>query len=238
MAAILVYAGVKSYQKFQTKKANSTAENQKKSRKNRKSISSLVIPSVASAHIIPGYEETMEDSQPPQYELYEEKALFTTPIYTAQYSPDTLGAPTRMAPPPPVMLGLTLCESPVTPTSELDADSEIDFRGSSGEELREDCPVYRLSQAFEIASEEPFDEPTSPAPLHVVKRDTSPLPPLDEEPGMTYSSDENEDCDERHRVPERSTYLEVPRSAEQLWYFEPPPIPPKSPARKLRAVSN
>lgn len=238
MAAILVYAGVKGYRKYQAKRANSSAGNEKKSRKNRKSISDLVIPSITSANIFPASDETTDDSQPPQYELYEKKASFEPPNYTAPYSLDGIGAPTRTAPPPPVMLGLTLCESPITPTSELDGDSPIDFRSSSRSELQGPSPVDRLSQAFETAGDESFAEPMSPAPLHVVKRGSSPLPPLDEEPDMTYSSDESEDCEETHHAPERSTYLEVPKSAEELLDFEPPPIPPKSPARRLRVVPN
>jgi len=235
MAAILVYAGVKGYQKYQTKKANSSAGSQNKSRKNRKSISSLVIPSVASAHIIPGSEEYSDDLQPPQYALYEKEASFETPYYTAPFSPDSIGIPTRSAPPPPVMLGITLCESPITPTS-VDDNSPVESRSSYRSEIQGDSSFDCSNEVFELAGDDPFLEPMSPAPLNVVKRSSSPLPQLHEEPDMTYSSDENEDCEESHRPRERSTYLEVPRSATDLLDFEPPPIPPKSPARKARVI--
>jgi len=129
------------------------------------------------------------------------------------------------------MLGLTLCESPATPPDEFDG-----FFGHtpSQQEVQENCPVYRLSQAFEQAEQEDMEEATSPAPLRVVKRSESPLPPVEEAPEMTYSSDEDESIEE---LRERSNHLQVPESADELLSFEAPPIPPKSPARKSRGGS-
>lgn len=227
MATILVYAGIKGYRKYQLKRASSFAENQTKSKKNRKSISSLVIPSVASAHIFPAGEETTDESQLPEYE---ERASVEPPKYTAPYPPDSVSAPTRAAPPPPVMLGLTLCESPSSPPSELQEDSPIDYLSPHRSELQCDSPIDSSSEVFELVG----DEPLSPAPLHVVKRNSSQLIPE-----LTYSLDESEeDYGEIHQVPERSSLLEVPKSGEELLDFEPPPIPPKSPARKLRVGSS
>lgn len=226
MAAILVYAGIKGYKKHQLKRTNSSAENQAKSKKNQKSISSLVIPSVTSAHIFPAGEETTVDSQ---LQEDEGKASVEPPKYTAQYSPDSIGAPKRAVPPPPIMLGLTLCESPSSPPSGLYGDSPIDYLSPHRSELQGGSPIDCSGVVFELVG----DEPLSPAPLHVVKRNSSPLPPE-----LTYSSDESEeDYEEIHHVSERSSYLEVPKSAELL-DFEPPPIPPKSPARKFRLVSS
>jgi hypothetical protein len=244
MAAILVYAGVKGYKKYQAKRCNSTSGEQNKSRKNRKSISSLVLPSVASANIVPGGENFTDDLQLPQYELYEEKASLQPANYTAPYSPDSIRAPTRTAPPPPVMLGLTLCESPVTPSSELESelggDPPIDLRSRNRNHLQSDSLIDRPSDVFVqvLDYDEVFPEPLSPAPLHVVKRRSSPLPPPEEELETVYSSDESEEIVRSHRDTEGSTYLEVPMSNEELLDFEPPPIPPKSPARRLRLVSN
>ena len=234
MASILVYAGVKGYKKYQMKRANFSTESQTKARKNQKSISSLVIPSIASAHIIPGGEDLTGDGQPPRYELDEKKASFETPYYTASYSPENIEAPTRNAPPPPVMLGLTLCESPITPTSDFDGDSGIDFRIP----MRSGQRDHHSSQVFELPSDEASEEPISPAPLHVVKRSLSPLPLLSEEPDMMYSSDESGEFEERSRRIEKYKFLEVPRSPEAPLEFEAPPIPPKSPARRLKVVSD
>jgi len=236
MASILVYAGVKGYKKYQLKRANSLAGDQTKSKKNRKSISSLIIPSIASAHIVPGGEEFTSDVRPPQYELYEEKASLESPNYTAPYSPDSLWPPTRSAPAAPVMLGLTLCESPSTPISELDGGSPIEFRSPSPSELQGDDPINHSRRVFELAADEQSSGAMSPAPLNVVKRASSPLPPLDDEPDMTYSSDDSEEGEDWHRNSNRAPYLEVPKSAEELLDFDPPPIPARSPARKLRAM--
>jgi len=242
MAALLVYAGVKGYKKYQAKKSNLSAGDQNKSRKDRKFISRLGIPSVASANIVPGAEESADDWQPPQYELYEGKASLEPPHYTAPYSPQDVGVPRRTASSPPVMLGITLCESPTTPPSELEGESPVELEGESPfdcgipdrAELPGDSPVDHISQLTKPAGGEQYLGPMSPAPLHVVKRSSSPLPPPGEEPGMTYSSDEGEDYDENYDSTRRSAYLMVPSSAEELSDFEPPPIPLKSSARKLR----
>jgi hypothetical protein len=232
MATILIYAGVKGYKKYQMKRANSSAEHGK-SKKNRKSISSLIAPKVGSAHIFPASEETVDNSQLPGYD---EKAPADLPKYTAPYSPDSIGAPTRTGPPLPGMLGLTLCESPTSPTCELYGDSPIEFRNSSLCELQGDAPTDGSSEVFELAGDESFPDALSPPPLHVVKGGSSPLPPLDEGLDMTYSSDESEeDYEERHAMG-RSTYLEIPKSADELFDFEPPRIPRKSLERRSTVV--
>jgi hypothetical protein len=230
MASILIYAGVQGYKKYQLKRSNSAAERQSKSKRDRKSISSLVIPTVASAHF-PVINEKEDDSSPPQYEENAPEISFE---YTAPYSPDSIGAPSRAAPPPPVMLGLTLCESPSTPSNELYGDSPIDYKNLPRIELPGDSPLDRTSNVFELHGDEGFSEPLSPAPLHVVKRSSSPLPP-----DLTYSSDESEDEVEEHpHHPGTIPRLQVPDTADELLDFEPPPIPPKSPARKLRVASS
>jgi len=239
MATILAYATIKSYQKLQPKVADFSFGKQKNPRRKRRSISELVIPSIASASVIPGaeFEDATDEKQPHRYELYDEKEFFEpSEQHPALYAQDMIPSPSRLAPPPPVMLGLTFCESPLAPPSELEGDSSY-FGNSRQYEMEEDSPVYRLSQAFAQAEEEGFYEPASPSPLHVRKRSMSPLPAVDEEPDMTYSSDENEEYGERNqrRV---LTYLEVPGSAKELMDFEPPPIPPKSPARRFSAVMN
>ena len=238
MAAILVYAGVRGYKKYQAKICKTDSRDQNKSRKNRKSISSLVIPSVASANIVPGDEDLTDDLQLPQYQVYEEKASLKPPNYNATYSPDSIHAPTRTAPPPPVMLGLTLCESPVTPSTELDCDSPIDFESYNRNQSQFDFPIDCPSNACVLEYDQVFPEPLSPAPLHVVKRGSSPTPPPDEEPKMIYSSDASQEGGQSHCDIEGPTYLEVPMSNKELLDIEPPPIPPKSPARRLRLVIN
>jgi hypothetical protein len=227
MATILIYAGVKGYKKYQLKRANSSAELPPKTKKNRKSISSLVIPSVTSANIIPIHEFTDDPSLPE----YDEKGQGEPPKYTAPYSPDSIGPPTRLPPPPPVMLGLTLCTSPTATASELDGNSSVDCLSSVPSELQGDSPIACPGEVFELAGDE-LSEPLSPAPLHVVKRGLA--PPL---PELTFSSDESEEEHEAaHQAPPKSSLLlEVPESVEDL---EPPPIPPKSPRRKLRVVSS
>jgi hypothetical protein len=230
MASILIYAGVQGYKKYQLKRANSTAEHPPKSKRDRKSISSLVIPSVTTAHF-PVIDEKRDDSNLPQYE---HNAHEQPPEYTAPYSPDSIGVPLRTAPLPPVMLGLTLCQSPSTTTNELHGDSLFDFKSSQPTELDGQSPRDYSREVFELPGDSPVSEPLSPAPLHVVKRGSSPIPPE-----LTFSSDESEDEPEEHRhAPESSSYLQVPESAEELLDFEAPPIPPKSPARKLRVASN
>ena len=224
MASTLIYAGVQGYKKYQLKRSNSAAEHPPKSKRDRKSISSLVIPSVTTAHF-QVIDEKRDDSNLPQYEHNE---------YTAPYSPDSIGVPSRKAPPPPVMLGLTLCESPSTPMNELHGYSLFDFKSSQPSDLDGQSPRDYSREVFELPGDSPMSEPLSPAPLHVVKRGSSPMPPE-----LIFSSDESEDePEEYHHAPESSSHLQVPESAEELLDFEAPPIPPKSPARKLRVASN
>ena len=235
MAALIVYAGVKGYQKYRTKRANSSAGNQNKS-KNEKSISNLVIPSVTSAHIVPGAEELTEDIQPPPYDLSEKAASIESPCYNGSYPSDSKETPGRSPSSEPVMLGLTLCESPITPPGNPDGHFSSDARDFSHSGVQVDHLINSSGEIFELAGYEPDPEPMSPAPLNVVKRKSSSiLEAPHAEPVMTYSSDESEEYYARPLIPERSKYLEVPKHAEVRSYLEPPPVPRKSPARRLRS---
>lgn len=201
MATVLIYAGIKGYKKYKQKKANA-AENLAKSKEDQLSISS----SMESAHIGPRGGETIDDAQLP---AYEENRSIKTPQYTAPYSPDTVGLPAKMA---------------TTPAVGLYGDSLVDYESSNIIELPGDSSFEHSSEVFELAGDESIPEPLSPAPLLVVKRGSSPLPPPDEvQP--TYPSDESEISLGKLHLPQRESLLEVPESAEELLAFEPQPSP-------------
>ena len=230
MASILIYAGAKSYKSYRVKRANSSTERPAKLKRDRKSISSLVIPTVTSAHFRVIDEKANISDLPP----CDETSYGEPPEYTAPQSPGNIGPPSRAPPPAPVMLGITLCESPSTPKTESYGDSGFYFEDCSPSELPGNSPIDSSNKVFEVCGDEGFSEPLSPAPLHVVKRGSSPLLPE-----LTYSSDESEEeIEERHRTTQAMSYLQVPGSAKELMDFKPPPIPPKSPARKLRVASS
>ena len=190
MAAILIYAGVKSYKKYQKKK-KASAENA------ANLTSTLDIPSTNAV----GFEEALNDEQLP---AYKEKASSLTAHYTAPYSPDDVGAPANLASPSPATPEMNVCE--------LYGDTPVDNDIENMIELPGDSTFTPSSEVFELAGDDLVAEPMSPAPLHVVKGGSSPLLPHDEESGVSLGrhASQRDSCLEIPESPDELLSFEPP----------------------------
>jgi hypothetical protein len=98
MATLLTLSVVKGYQKYQLKRSSSSTDHSPKAKRDRKSITSLVIPSIAFAHF------PLIDDQNQEESLFihsDEKIYEDCSDHSAPVPPYSIRAPSRAPPTPP-----------------------------------------------------------------------------------------------------------------------------------------